>query len=93
MILQHIDKAQHEGGEPILGGREASDNLGGLCVTPAVFRNVAPDRHLANTEVFGPVLAIIPFGSDEEAWAIRRIRSQRIMARSGEQRACSSTLG
>lgn len=70
MILQHIDKAQKESGEPILGGREASDKLGGLFVAPTIFKNVATDSHLANTEVFGPVLAIIPFDSDEEALKI-----------------------
>lgn len=66
-ILQHIDRAQEDGSELITGGREASEKLGGLFVAPTIFKGVAPDCHLANTEVFGPVLAIIPFDTDDEA--------------------------
>ncbi|KIX94348.1 uncharacterized protein Z520_10058 [Fonsecaea multimorphosa CBS 102226] len=66
-ILRHIEKAQQDGAELVAGGKEESEKLGGLFVAPTIFKNVDPSSSLANTEVFGPVLAIIPFDSDEEA--------------------------
>jgi aldehyde dehydrogenase (NAD+) len=48
----------------------ASKRIGGLFVAPTVFTEVTPDSDLAQQEVFGPALAVIPFDSDEEAVAI-----------------------
>lgn len=69
-IHKHIDKAQADGAKLIAGGREESEKLGGLFVAPTVFSNVDPKSDLAQKEVFGPVLAIIPFDTDEEALEI-----------------------
>jgi aldehyde dehydrogenase (NAD+) len=52
------------------GGVAASKRIGGLFVAPTVFTEVTPDSDLAQQEVFGPALAVIPFDSDEEAVAI-----------------------
>lgn len=66
-IHRHIQKAQDDGAELLAGGRAASENIGGLFVAPTVFGSVDPASNLAQNEVFGPVLALIPFDSDEEA--------------------------
>ncbi|BAU74684.1 aldehyde dehydrogenase family protein [Metapseudomonas furukawaii] len=62
-------RAQEEGAVVATGG-EAISGLRGHYMAPTVFRDVSPDMEIARTEVFGPVLAVIPFDSEEEAIAI-----------------------
>lgn len=69
-IQKFIDNAPGEGAKLLAGGREGSEKLGGLSVAPTVFGNVDPNSYLAQNEVFGPVLAMIPFDTDEEALKI-----------------------
>lgn len=71
-ILRHIEDAKADGATVLLGGGRAS---GGLCdqgwfVQPTIFTDVKPDMKLAREEVFGPVLAIMPFDTEEEALAL-----------------------
>ncbi|KAF2102289.1 NAD-dependent aldehyde dehydrogenase [Rhizodiscina lignyota] len=66
-IQGFIKKAQDDGAKLLAGGRDASEKLGGLSVAPTVFGDVDPMSHLAQNEVFGPVLGMIPFDTDEEA--------------------------
>jgi acyl-CoA reductase-like NAD-dependent aldehyde dehydrogenase len=68
-VMQHIERAQGEGARLVTGGRKAREESGGYFVEPTVFQNVSPNAHIAQEEVFGPVLAVIPF--DDEAEAIR----------------------
>jgi aldehyde dehydrogenase (NAD+) len=51
----------------VAGGLDASVPDRGYFVAPTVFADVDPDSELAQEEVFGPVLAIIPFTDDDEA--------------------------
>ena len=51
----------------VAGGLEAPVPAAGHFVAPTVFADVAPDSELAQEEIFGPVLSIIPFSSDDEA--------------------------
>lgn len=69
-IAKFIDEAPKEGAKLLAGGREGSEKLGGLSIAPTVFGNVDPNSYLAQNEVFGPVLAMIPFDTDEEALQI-----------------------
>jgi aldehyde dehydrogenase (NAD+) len=62
-----IERAITAGATPVLDG-DAGDR-GGLFVGPAVLTGVRPDMEVAREEVFGPVLAVLPF--DDEAEAIR----------------------
>ncbi|BCJ42862.1 aldehyde dehydrogenase [Actinoplanes ianthinogenes] len=62
-----IERAQ---GRLVAGGLDAPVPATGHFVAPTVFADVDPDSELAQEEVFGPVLSIIPFGSDDEAVAI-----------------------
>lgn len=67
--LDYIDIARGEGATCLLGGGPASrpECGDGWFVEPTIFGDVAPDMRLAQEEVFGPILAIIPFDTEEEA--------------------------
>ncbi|GAA4930768.1 aldehyde dehydrogenase family protein [Actinoplanes utahensis] len=54
----------------VAGGLDAPVPAQGHFVAPTVFADVDPDSELAQEEIFGPVLAMIPFDSDDEAVAI-----------------------
>jgi len=71
-ILGHIAMAKEQGAQCVLGGSRASaPECGtGWFVEPTVFTNVRPEMNIAQQEVFGPVLAVIPFDSDDEALAL-----------------------
>jgi aldehyde dehydrogenase (NAD+) len=51
----------------VAGGLDAPVPGTGHFVAPTVFADVEPDSELAQEEIFGPVLSIIPFSSDDEA--------------------------
>ena len=71
-ILDYIEIAKNEGANCILGGGAANrPECGkGLFVEPTIFSGVNNSMRIAQEEVFGPVLAIIPFEDEEEAIAI-----------------------
>ncbi|MEM1307836.1 MAG: aldehyde dehydrogenase family protein, partial [Pseudomonadota bacterium] len=53
------------------GGRpDRADCAEGFFVSPTVFADVTPEMVLAREEIFGPVLSVIPFNSEEEAIAL-----------------------
>jgi aldehyde dehydrogenase (NAD+) len=67
-ILGMIERAQRDGARLVTGGsRIGGDLAGGYFIEPTVFADVDPDSELAQNEVFGPVLAMTPFTSDEDA--------------------------
>ncbi|MDA9433676.1 aldehyde dehydrogenase [Bradyrhizobium sp. CCBAU 51627] len=72
-ILDYIDVAKGEGATCVLGGGPATGpdiGEGGCFVEPTIFTGVQNRMRIAQEEVFGPVLACIPFDDDEEAIAI-----------------------
>jgi aldehyde dehydrogenase (NAD+) len=71
-VLDYIAIAKNEGAQCVMGGSAASrpECGGGWFVEPTVFTGVAPSMRIAQEEVFGPVLSVIPFDSEEEAIAI-----------------------
>jgi len=67
-VLRHIDEAQQQGAEPIVGGRtEADATQQGWYVRPTIFTGVQSWMRIWKEEVFGPVLAVMGFQSEEEA--------------------------
>jgi len=57
-----------EGATLVAGGAETPEGLGqGYFVAPTVFSNVTRDMTIAREEIFGPVLSIIPYDTEEEA--------------------------
>jgi aldehyde dehydrogenase (NAD+) len=71
-ILGSIDNAVKEGARLACGGKAATgENLAnGFFIEPTIFTDVHNSMTLAQEEVFGPVLSIIPFDTEEEAIAI-----------------------
>jgi acyl-CoA reductase-like NAD-dependent aldehyde dehydrogenase len=67
-VMSYIEIAQSEGAFCVLGGRRFTvDALpGGWFVEPTIFTNVRNDMRIAQEEVFGPVLSVIPFDTEEE---------------------------
>ncbi len=67
-VRGYIRKGIEEGAELLTGGAEAPAGLAkGYYVQPTVFGRVRPDMTIAQEEIFGPVLSIIPYGDEEEA--------------------------
>ncbi|HEX5418427.1 MAG TPA: aldehyde dehydrogenase [Gammaproteobacteria bacterium] len=68
-VLSYIDIAKQEGADCVLGGAPAArpECGDGWFIEPTVFTGVAPRMRIAQEEVFGPVLSILSFDSDEEA--------------------------
>ncbi len=63
-----IEKGIAEGATVITGGTGRPDGLAkGYYVKPTIFSNVRNDMTIAREEIFGPVLCILPYGSEEEA--------------------------
>ena len=71
-ILDYIDIAKSEGARCLLGGGPADDPAlpGGQFVLPTIFADVTNDMRIAQEEVFGPVLSVIGFDTEDEAIAI-----------------------
>src|SRR5438270_778639 len=63
-----IEKGVDEGAKLLTGGAEAPDGLDkGYFVKPTVFSEVRNDMTIAQEEIFGPVLSIIPYEGEDEA--------------------------
>ncbi len=62
-VMSYVGIGRSEG-ELLAGGKS---DLGGLFLEPTIFDQVSNDGRLAQEEVFGPVLAVIPFDTEEEA--------------------------
>ncbi len=66
-----IQKGIDEGATLVTGGTGLPEGLNkGYYVRPTIFANVTNDMTIAREEIFGPVLAILGYGSDDEAVAI-----------------------
>jgi len=66
-ILGYIDSGRAEGAQLRLGGDRVREETGGYFVAPTIFDGVSNEMQIAREEIFGPVLATIPFGEEEEA--------------------------
>jgi acyl-CoA reductase-like NAD-dependent aldehyde dehydrogenase len=71
-VLGYIDVAKTEGAELALGGgaAERPECGDGWFVEPTIFTGVNNQMRIAQEEVFGPVLSVIPFEDEDEAVAI-----------------------
>lgn len=70
-VEQYIAIGKQEGGRILLGGaRPAGELSRGYFVAPTIFDHVDNDSRLGQEEVFGPVVAIMPFENEAEAVAI-----------------------
>jgi len=97
-VRGYIKKGLAEGAELVAGGSEPPANVpaGGYYVQPTVFGRVKNSMAIAQEEIFGPVLAIIPYRDEEDAvriandtvyglagavWSKDEARAQRVARR------------
>ncbi|HZT67219.1 MAG TPA: aldehyde dehydrogenase family protein [Acidimicrobiales bacterium] len=67
-VRGYIQKGVEEGAKLLTGGVEPPEGLEkGYYVRPTVFSEVTPEMTIAQEEIFGPVLAILPYDSEEDA--------------------------
>jgi acyl-CoA reductase-like NAD-dependent aldehyde dehydrogenase len=67
-VRGYINKGIEEGAKLIAGGPDAPEGLEkGFFVQPTIFSEVTRTMTIANEEIFGPVLSIIPYDTEEEA--------------------------
>jgi len=67
-VQSYISKGIEEGAEVLAGGEGRPDGFEGGCfVKPTVFVNVTNDMTIAQEEIFGPVLCVIAYDSEDEA--------------------------
>jgi aldehyde dehydrogenase (NAD+) len=70
-VRGYIDTGVREGATVVAGGADAPDGLDqGFYVRATVLAGVRPDATVAQEEIFGPVLVILPYGDEDEALAI-----------------------
>ncbi|WP_420569630.1 aldehyde dehydrogenase [Thalassovita sp.] len=65
--LSFVEKAIAEGGQIATGGNRVLQETGGYYMAPTVVTGVAPDATIAQKEIFGPVLGVTSFTTQEEA--------------------------
>jgi acyl-CoA reductase-like NAD-dependent aldehyde dehydrogenase len=67
-VRGYIDRGVAEGARLVCGGAQPPDDQPrGYFVRPTVFSDVTPDMTIAREEIFGPVLAILPYDDEEDA--------------------------
>ncbi len=66
-VLAYIDKGKEEGAECVVGGGIPAHLEKGYFVEPTLFANVDPQSTIAQEEIFGPVLCVIPYEDDDDA--------------------------
>jgi aldehyde dehydrogenase (NAD+) len=70
-VLRYIEKGLAEGARAVIGGPAVPAGLSpGYYVAPTVFADVTPDMVIAREEIFGPVLCVMAYGTQDDAVAI-----------------------
>lgn len=80
-VLGMCATAREQGARPMTGGNQPAEaNENGYFVAPTVFADVDPSMQIFSTEVFGPVLAMTPFDTEEEAWELANATDYGLVA-------------
>jgi len=69
-VMSYIDLARAEGGQIVLGGGRPADREAGFFVEPTLITGIDNSSRVAQEEIFGPVLVVIPHDGDDDAVAI-----------------------
>ena len=69
-VLGYIEAGKDSGAKLVVGGGVPRDQPRGWFVSPTVFADVDNSDRIAQEEIFGPVLAVIPYDSDQQAVAL-----------------------
>ncbi|MFE7165920.1 succinic semialdehyde dehydrogenase [Streptomyces sp. NPDC057616] len=65
-VQDHVDEAVAKGATVLIGGRTRPD-IGPLFYEPTVLEGVTPEMAVCTAETFGPVIALYPYGTDNDA--------------------------
>jgi aldehyde dehydrogenase (NAD+) len=66
-VMGYIEKGKAEGARLVRGGARPAQFDKGFFVEPTLFADVDPKATIAQEEIFGPVLVVIPFDDDDDA--------------------------
>ena len=70
-VLAYIESGEKEGATLIQGGKRiyvgTDKQSEGFYIEPTIFDNVSPDQKIAREEIFGPVLSVLTFDTEQEA--------------------------
>ena len=66
-VLSYIEIGKAEGARLVTGGEGLLAQTGGYYIRPTLFADVSNDMRIAQEEIFGPLLAVIPFEDDDDA--------------------------
>jgi aldehyde dehydrogenase (NAD+) len=69
-VMDYVQVATSEGARLVTGGRVPAGRERGWFYRPTLFDEVTPQMRIAREEVFGPLLVVMPFDTDDEALAI-----------------------
>lgn len=67
LLVAQVEDAKAKGAMVVTGGNSLEKELGGAFFQPTILKNVTPDMRVWNEEVFGPVLPVMTFKTEEEA--------------------------
>ncbi len=79
-VLSYVELGQKEGARLLAGGKARPDKGGGFFIEPTCFVDVDNKMRIAQEEIFGPVLVVIPYEDDEDAI---RISNESVYGLSG----------
>ncbi|WP_442941962.1 aldehyde dehydrogenase family protein [Nonomuraea sp. NBC_00507] len=65
-VQDYVSSGRSEGARLVGGGRRPADLGDGFFFEPTVFTDVEDGMRIAREEIFGPVLSVLPYDSDEE---------------------------
>ena len=66
-VLAHIERGSEEGARVVVGGGRPAHLDKGYYVEPTLFADVENSMSIAQQEIFGPVLVVVPFDDDDDA--------------------------
>lgn len=71
-ILNYIESGKQEGARLVCGGKRYTQGscADGFFIEPTIFDNCTPDMKIVKEEIFGPVLSVLTFKTEEEAVAL-----------------------
>ena len=79
-VLKYIESGKQQGARLCCGGERVRTESGGYYVSPTIFDGVTNEMIIASEEIFGPVLSVIAFDSQEEAIRIANDTSYGLAA-------------
>jgi gamma-glutamyl-gamma-aminobutyraldehyde dehydrogenase/4-guanidinobutyraldehyde dehydrogenase/NAD-dependent aldehyde dehydrogenase len=66
-VMTFVDQAREDGAEVVTGGVRALQDTGGCYIEPTIYDNATSKMRIAQDEIFGPMLTVIPVDGVEEA--------------------------